>query len=206
MAASGSVARSTEQRIERRDELVACALALLRRDGPGALTMRNVADEAGVTATALYRHFASKEALLAEIVRAAYAVFRQSLMGQVPTGDPEVWLRLAFDRFLRFALEHPNYYRLLFVEPHGIGIDRYPDDFRAGRSSGFRQLRDLVAASMRAGVIAGQSSRDAADVALTIYAHMHGLITLFLAGRFPDARVFQRFYLESLDRLLSGLR
>lgn len=206
MAASSSVARSPELRIERRDELVASALALLRREGPTALTMRNVADEAGVTATALYRHFASKEALLVEIVRAAYAVFRRSLMGEVPKDDPQVWLRLAFDRFLRFALEHPNYYRLLFVEPHGIGIDRYPDDFRAGKSSGFRQLRDLVAESMRAGVLAGQPSRDSADVALTIYAHMHGLITLFLAGRFPDTRVFQRFYLESLDRLLKGLR
>ena len=168
--------------------------------------MRNVADEAGITATALYRHFANKEALLTEVIRAAYALFRRSLMGEVPEARPEARLRLAFDRFLRFALEHPNYYRLLFVEPHGVGIDRYPDDFRAGKSSGFRQLRDLVADSMRAGVLAGQPSRDAADVALTVYAHMHGLITLFLAGRFPDARVFQRFYLESLDRLLNGLR
>lgn len=191
---------------DRRDDLIASALVVLRRDGPAALTMRNVADEAGVTATALYRHYADKEALLADIVRATYRVFRQSLLVEVPEGNADVWLRLAHDRFLTFALEHPNYYRLLFLEPHGIGIDRYPADFQQGKSAGFRHLRDVVAACMREGVLAGEPAKHAADVALTIYAHMHGLIALFLGGRFPDAQVFQRFYLQSLDRLLDGLR
>jgi len=191
---------------DRRDDLIESALAVLRRDGPAALTMRNVADEAGVTATALYRHYADKEALLADIVRAAYRVFRQSLLVEVPSGNAEVWLRLAHDRFLTFALEHPNYYRLLFLERQGIGIDHYPADFQQGKSAGVRHLREVVADCMRAGVLAGEPSKNATDVALTVYAHMHGLIALYLGGRFPDVQVFQRFYLQSLDALLDGLR
>ena len=189
----------------RGDDMLAPALALLRREGPAALTMRNVAQEAGVTATALYRHFASKDALVQALVREVYGEFRKALVAELPAGAPAAWLRVAAERYVRFALEHPHYYRLLFVEPHGFGIDRYPDDFVNGKSPTFRQLRDLVAACMREGVLAGDPSRDAPDVALTIYAHLHGLVMLYLAGRFPQRRGFERFAGESLDRLVKGI-
>jgi AcrR family transcriptional regulator len=187
---------------KRGDDPLPAAVALLRRDGPGALTMRNVAAEAGVTATALYRHYADRDALIAAVVRDVYGVFRRWLVVPIGTGEPATWLRLAFDRFLHFALEHPNYYRLLFLEPHGHGIDRYPADFAAGRSSTFRQLRDVVEHCMAAGVL---RPADATDVALTVYAHMHGLIALHLAGRFPDPAEFARFYHRSMESLVAGI-
>ena len=74
--------------------------------------MRHVAAEAGVTPTALYRHFASKDALLREVRREVYRVFRPSSIAELPHGDRSVWLRLACDRYLRFTLGHPNYCRL----------------------------------------------------------------------------------------------
>jgi AcrR family transcriptional regulator len=169
--------------------------------------MRTVAAEAGITATALYRHYPDKDALLKALVKHVYGVFRQHLIVAIDDGDPVTWLRIAADRFLRFALEYPNYYRLLFHEPHNIGIDRYPADFVRGKSPTFRQLRDLVRAGINSGVIDANSAGDAAaaDIALTFYAHIHGLIMLRLAGRFPDDRAFQRFYGHSVERLLNGL-
>jgi AcrR family transcriptional regulator len=190
---------------KRGDDLLPAAMAVLRRDGPDALTMRNIAAEAKVTPTAFYRHFADKDALVRAVVREAFGVFRQAMVTELQGRHPEVWLRLAFERFLEFGLEHPNYYRLLFIEPHGFGIDRYPDDFRKGKSPAFRQLTSIVAECMRGGVLGGDPETDAPDVALVIYAHMHGLIALRLAGRFPDRREFKRFFLMSLDRLLAGL-
>jgi AcrR family transcriptional regulator len=191
---------------KRGSDLLAPALSVLQREGPEALTMRRVAEEAGVTATALYRHYADKDSLLKALVKHVYVVFLESLTAEPPQGNPEAWLRIAFDRFTRFGLDNPNYYRLLFIEPHGIGIDRYPEDFRSGKSAGFRRLRDIVAECMRAGVLAGLPSRDAPEVALTIYAHMHGLMTLYLGGRFSNRATFERFAAQSMDRLLGGLR
>jgi len=186
-------------------ELTAVALAVLRRDGPAGLTMRNVAVEAGITATALYRHFKDKDELVRAVVREAYAVFRSAMSDDVPQIDPHTLLRLAMDRFVRFAIDHPNYYRLLFIEPHGFGIDRYPYDFANGKSPTFRVLKDIVARCMTARVLRGSPKKDAADVALTVYAHMHGHVALYLAGRFPDAGEFQAFCVASLDRLIVGL-
>jgi AcrR family transcriptional regulator len=190
---------------KRGDDPLPPAMAVLLRDGPGALTMRNVAAEAGVTATALYRHYPGKDALVKAVVKATYEIFRRHLITEVEGGDPITWLRIAADRFLRFALDYPNYYRLLFEEPHGFGIDRYPDDFRKGKSPTFRQLRDLVHAAIESGALAGKPA-NAGDIALTFYAHLHGLIMLRLAGRFPDDAAFQRFYGQSVERLFQGLK
>jgi AcrR family transcriptional regulator len=188
----------------RRDQLIESALAVLRRDGPAGMTMRAVAAEAGVTATALYRHFPDKDALVAVTVREVYGEFRRALIVELSSGEPLDVLRLAFEAFLSFGMRHPNYYRLLFVEPHSVGIDRYPIDFVEGRSPTFRMLRDIVGRCMEAGLLATDRG-SAADVALTVYACMHGLIMLYLAGRFPDPGIFRGFYHESMERLLRGL-
>ncbi len=191
---------------KRGDDPLPSAMAVVMRDGPAGLTMRNVAAEAGVTATALYRHYPDKDALVKAVVKATYEEFRRHLITEVKGGDPISWLRIAADRFLRFSLNYPNYYRLLFEEPHGFGIDRYPEDFKRGKSPTFRQLRDLVRVAIESGQFAGDPNKDSADIALTLYAHLHGLIMLRLAGRFPDDASFQRFFAQSVERLLDGLR
>jgi AcrR family transcriptional regulator len=181
-------------------------MAVLRRHGPEALTMRQVAAEAGITATALYRHFEDKSALLTAVVAEVYRLFRKTMLASLPGTPPASWLLLAFDRYLRFALEHPNYYRLLFTEPHGIGIDRYPHDFQTKGAAAFRHLREVVWAGMQSGVVRGSSETEAGDVALTLYAHMHGLVMLHFAGRFGGNEViFEQFFHDSMNRILRGL-
>lgn len=193
----------TGANLPKRVPVLDAALAVVRRDGPAALTMRTVAAEAGVTATALYRHFASKDDLVRAVVGEAYRLFRSYLVAELEGDDPVRWLRLGFDRYLRFALEHRNYYRLLFASPHGA-VDRYPDDFARGRSAGFRQLRDVIAEGMARGTLRPD---EPADVALSVYAHMHGLVMLHFEGRFgDDDALFAGFYRRSMEHLLSGLR
>jgi WHG domain-containing protein len=80
---------------------------------------------------------------------------------------------------------------------------RFPDDFAARRSAAFSLLADRVAAAMAARELRDD---DPNEVALTLWAHAHGLILLQRAGRFghqlaPYRRAFDR----SLDRLVAGL-
>lgn len=189
---------------KRGEDPLPAALELLRREGPDALTMRNVAAEAGVTATALYRHYPDKEALIRALVHHVYGTF-VAAMEREAGDDPLATLRAAA-RFLRaYGLEHPNEYRLLFAHPHGFGIDRYPEDFLHGGARGFRMLREVVGKCMETGTLAGDAEEDAGEVALTLYGHMHGLIMLYLAGRFPQPTVFSSFYDRSVERLIEGI-
>ncbi|HUQ80831.1 MAG TPA: TetR/AcrR family transcriptional regulator [Gemmatimonadaceae bacterium] len=177
----------------------AAAHRVLARDGLAALSMRNVATEAGVTATAIYRHFKDKDELLRTIIRERYETFLQYLAEAAPAKRPFERLLAALDRYADFAIDHPTSYELLFVSPHGISIDRYPADFNSGRSRGFRQLRLLVEECIDAGEI---RDGDATDIALGMYAHAHGIVMLHRAGRFGGRNdVMRRFFRRSLSRL-----
>jgi AcrR family transcriptional regulator len=177
---------------------------VLARDGATALSMRNVAREAGVTATAIYRHFTDKDALLRTLIREQYDLFLEYL-SEATGRRPLDRLLSAFDRYLDFALDHPSGYELLFVSPHGVAIDRYPADFNSGRSRGFRQLKAAVEACIAAGEVRAGEARagEATDIALDFYAHAHGLVMLHRAGRFGGRNdVMRRFYRRSIARLV----
>lgn len=175
------------------------ARRVLVRDGVALLSMRTVAAEAGVTATAIYRHFQDKDTLLRTLIREQYDLFLQYLSEARPEKRPIDRLLAAFDRYVDFAIDHPNGYELLFVAPHGIGIDRYPSDFASGKSRGFRALKAMVDECIEAGQV---RDGDAADIALDFYAHAHGLVMLHRAGRFGGrVDALRRFARRSLARL-----
>jgi AcrR family transcriptional regulator len=87
------------------DRIIAAALELIDREGLGALSMRNLADELGTGTTTLYRHIAGKDEVL---VLVADAVLGESQLPAVAgNGWREVLEQLA--RSLRTVLaSHPN--------------------------------------------------------------------------------------------------
>lgn len=68
-----------------RDDVVGAALALVERDGPGALTMRRLATELGVGTPTIYWHVGSRDELVAEVIRAQSSRFaEQAVVGDTP--------------------------------------------------------------------------------------------------------------------------
>ena len=179
------------------------ALAVLRRDGPAGLTLRAVAQEGGFSNPAIYRHYENKDALIRDVIREIYGVFKSYLFEAIDVTGERKRLLAALDAACQFALDHPHSYELLFFTPHRLVIDRYPDDFRKGKSPGFRFLVEVVDACIRAGVL---QPGDATDAALSIVAHMHGLVILHQTGRFnDDDALFRKFYRRSMESLLNGM-
>jgi AcrR family transcriptional regulator len=68
VTASAAVELSRNTRHDRKTQIVATASELIRRRGYANVAMKDVAESVGVTAPALYRHFESKEALLAAAI------------------------------------------------------------------------------------------------------------------------------------------
>lgn len=179
------------------------ALAVLSRDGPDALTLRAVAEEGGFSNPAIYRHYENKDALIRDVIREIYGVFKSYLFEAVDVEGDRERLLASLEASCRFALDHPHYYALLFFTPHRLVIDRYPDDFRKGKSPGFRFLVEIITACMRSRHI---RRGDATDAALSIVAHMHGLVILHQTGRFrDDDELFRKFYRRSMADLLAGM-
>jgi AcrR family transcriptional regulator len=98
-----------------RDALLDATEQLLDAGGPGAVTLRAVGQRAGVSHNAPYKHFVSKEALLAAMaareLRRRYDELAASLRRDEP---PEVALRAALKRYAVWAVEYPERFRLIF--------------------------------------------------------------------------------------------
>jgi AcrR family transcriptional regulator len=183
-----------------KDRVLASARDLFVERGPGAVSMRAVARQAGVTAMAIYRHFENRPALLQAVLEQGFAIFLGYL--QRALAQPTPWERLwhAGDQYLAFALEHPRDYALLFMEPdedrHGKGPRIWQE------AATFRFLVDRIRECVDCSVL---GAGDPEQLATTVWAQCHGLVSLYLAGKLGlTEAAFRHLYATSLVQLALG--
>lgn len=182
-----------------RPRALAAAVEVLREGGVDALTMRAVAERAGVTATALYRHFEGKDALVRAATAHVAGGFRDALAAQVVGEGALERLRAMLEAQRRFAIEEPRFYDLLFVlPPEGRPVAPGP----VRRNTLFGGLVEAVVACIREGSLCDD---DPVEVALTLAALAQGLVLLERRGRFAGADEFGAFHAAALERVLRGL-
>ena len=95
--------------------LVEEGVALLREEGPGALSLRAIAKRVGVSHTAPRNHFGSLRGLLSAIAAEGFHRHAEAMRDGVgAASDPEARLRAAVEGYARFADENPDLYALMF--------------------------------------------------------------------------------------------
>lgn len=165
----------------------------------GDVSMRKVGDAVGVTATALYYHFRNKQALLDAIADRGFANFEARLRS-VDTQDPGGIIRGVLSGYRQFAQDHPNLFRLMFIEPRPVAR-KFPGDFAAHRSAVFNLLWKAVSDCMEDDADPDESLHLAHDV----WALTHGHILLWRAGRFSTEALFHEVLDRSIDRFIDTL-
>ena len=190
-------------RLTTAEKILRAAHKVFDREGADAVTMRRVAETVGITPMAIYRHFPNREALLKRVSDDGFQSVADCWQQQSGRGDVIGRLLATQMLYLDYALAHPH----LFDHAFSVRRDdarRFPEDFRARRSPTLNVVADAVAEGMRMGVL---REDDPWDVAMALWAHTHGLIALYRAGRFSyDDEQFRAFYRASIGRLLDGIR
>ena len=187
---------------ELKTRIASAARRILDDSGAEAISMRKIAQELGVSATAIYRHYRDKEELLDRITEQGFAVFARYLRTASQIGPPLRAVRAMSKGVLQFGLDHPELYDFLFLVPRA-NVRRFPHDFAAHRSVTFDLLLEKVTQGIEDGSFAAD---DPLEAALTIWAQVHGLISLYRAGRFGgDERRFRAIYGRSCERILNGI-
>lgn len=192
--------------MEMPERILRASRELLKNEGLSGFSMRGVAERVGVSATALYRHFHDKDALLSALLEQGFSTFYTYLMRSLAGKTPLDRLRRAGRSYLDFALEHPRDYALMFMTPcEELGLDRVSEQARARMEGTFVFLIDRVQECITAGVVAPHDPR---DVALNIWAEVHGLTCLRLNGQLAemDDLVFDQRIDFMLDRIELSLR
>ena len=183
-----------------REDILAATLELMDSDGAESVTMRQVAAAARITPMAIYKHFPNRDALL---VAAASAEYRR-IAGYFARANARTDVKglRGMLGYLDYALDHPQLFRFMFSGSRPEAF-QFPDDASSDKSPTFGLLQSVVLQLMEKGLL---KPDDAAETALSIWAHAHGLIALHLSGRIRlPPKAFRELYMRSLDRLLWGL-
>jgi AcrR family transcriptional regulator len=189
---------------ELRERILDCALDLYLEHGLKGLSMRHVGERLDVSATAIYRHYRNKEDLVHNVIGEAVKLFGSYLFRALSAKTPEERYRQSGEAYLAFALEKSKYYDVIFVVPPQLGAAELPEDLQQRSMATFQFLVDRVQECMESGFF---RKDDAHAVAMTIWGHAHGLVSIYLAKKFPmDEAAFRKLFWDSHARLLQGLR
>lgn len=184
------------------DQICAAALEILEAEGAEEVSMRRVAQKVGITPMAIYHHFKNREALLSSVVDHEFSALETDFVQQSLSGICEEDILRILDIYVGYALERPRVFDYVFAVNRS-GARRFPEDFRGGRSPTLNRMAEIV----RAGMTKGQlRSDDAWEVAMQLWAHVHGYVMLYRAGRFSlSEKSFRALVKRSILRLLYGL-
>ena len=176
--------------IDLKDACVQEARALIAEQGLERLSLREVARRLGVSHQAPYKHYPSRDHLLAELIRRCFGEFAAFLDDRPP--EPEPWADLAAlgERYLRYAAEHPLEYRLLFGAPWPQAEDgqAWP-----GLVADAVHAFDVLRGVLRRLHGASAAQRAAVDLdAMAIWSALHGLATLTQADVMGQLRLAPR--------------
>jgi AcrR family transcriptional regulator len=98
-----------------RKRIIDAASKVFLEEGYRSLSMRRVAQEAGCSQMAMYRHFANKEALTQHICTQIYTRFATKMNREIEAvADPRERLRRFIAELIRFATSYPDHYSLIF--------------------------------------------------------------------------------------------
>ena len=186
-----------------RDRLAASARKILESEGSGQISMRRIADDVGVTAMAVYRHFADREELLNALADRGFEELSVKLEAARLRGDLDQRMKTVLNANLDFALQHPRLFELMFLERR-TQARRYPRDFKAGASPTANQFAVLVEEGVRKGVF---KQVDLWEVVFESGALLQGLMMLYLGGRIDATeKEFRVMCHRAMGRYFDGIR
>lgn len=186
----------------RRAEILLAAERIFVEVGYEGATIRRIADEVGLSSTALYMHFSEKSEILHEICRSAFSRLHEANAAVVAQADlPEVRLRRLLEGYVEFGFDNPNAYRLIYLTRPVEARDGAQDVAQALGGELFRAFEATVEEVGRA----GRLRHEPIATAQVLWAGAHGIVSLIITKPYFDW-VDRRTLRETmLDALFHGL-
>ena len=176
MAVTKSISRD-----DVRSSILEASIALMNEGGLGSLSMREVARRAGVSHQAPYHYFADREAILAELAGDGFDRLYDYMVSAIGLARDKAGKNRAMgEAYIRFALNNPEVFRLMF-RCEMVDLANYPEAKEKAD-----KCFQLVADTLGAVITADKTSADLAPV-IAAWSTAHGLATLMLEGKLGEA-------------------
>jgi AcrR family transcriptional regulator len=187
----------------RRAEILRAAELIFVRDGHAGATIRKIADEVGVSSTALYMHFRDKDQILKEICETAIATMlaNNTEISRRPI-DAVSRVRMMLQAYMDFGLENPNAYRLVFCDAVDEGAPGRSDLTVDLGAQTYERFRGVVAELAQEARLRYGDTETATQM---LWMACHGLVALRITRPGFEWRPAAELAIEMLDSLLHGL-
>ncbi|MEM8487864.1 MAG: TetR/AcrR family transcriptional regulator [Bacteroidota bacterium] len=176
---------------------------LLVSNGFAGLSMRTIAREMNYSATSIYLHFKNKDALFHALIEEGMAMLfeRQRKIAKQYSQDVLERLRALCAGYIKFGLEYPEYYEIMFML-HPELTTRFPkESFRRARRN-LALMKITLDEGIKRDVIDVEDSHAATNV---MWASLHGAVSILLARRL-EARINPQDFIENmLDNIVRSV-
>ena len=186
----------------RRAEILEAAERIFVEVGYEGATIRRIADEVGLSSTALYMHFSEKSEILHEICRTAFArlqAMNQAVMDE--PGPPDVRLRRLLEAYVAFGFDNPNAYRLTYLTRPVEARDGAQTAAQSLGGELYRAFEAVVGDVAAEGYLRG----DPRTAAQTLWAGAHGVVSLMITKPYFDWVGREALTRSMIDALIAGL-
>ena len=194
-----------------KQELIDCACRLCERDGYTKLSIRSLAKESGVSQTAPYRHFKTKEVLYASVATEGFKKLSKAFHVDASKKITKKHLVEIGCKYIEFGLKNANTYDLMFGTAVGNFAD-YPELLESANSS-YENFRSSFSK------LANDSDEVIAFKCITLWSMVHGLVGILRkvqvigdesmidseVGPMSTANVISGNLEDHLDKVVSGL-
>ena len=179
-----------------KNALIKAGVEILSSEGVEGLSLRKVAQRAGVSHNAPYSHFADKQSLIAAISTEGFKQLYQGLDAAISSypDDPKRQLQKGARAYVQFAINNTDTFKIMFS-----GVlekeKEYPAFVKISHKT-FERVVDVVHACQEAGLL---RSAPAEIMAVAVWGQIHGIISLMLEGQISHT-VLDRFDIGEIIR------
>lgn len=175
------MARPKTHTAELGERLMTCALDAVAQDGLGSLALRTIAERAGTSTTAVYALFGNKEGMQRAVLERAFGEFADDQELVEETDDPLTDMAGLGARYVQWAIDHPRLYEAMFGE---MLAGMTPSaELGLARLRAVARISGAVQRALDSGAF---RTADPATVTASLWAQVHGLALLIIAGQLPE--------------------
>jgi AcrR family transcriptional regulator len=177
----GITERKSREKQALRERILDASRRIVMREGFGALSMRKIADAIEYSPATLYLHFQNRDEIARALCTEGYAQLLASLMPHAALADPAERLKALWRAYVAFGVEHPESYRLIFMEDPTYLSAAFESAAQDGEDTGdvaFRLVADAFDQLKLQGRMPAASDSGVCTEAL--WATMHGIVALRL--------------------------
>ncbi len=174
--------RREREKTETREIILDAARELFAAEGYEGVSMRKVAEKIEYSPTAIYVHFKDKEDLFHELCHCDFARLAAEFQSRSLPTDPAEQIRQIGRIYIEFGIRYPNHFKLMFMTPHPPTPLKQRDHEVLGNpeKDSYAFLMMTVRQALAAGIFRDEL-RDAELIAQTLWAAVHGVISLQIA-------------------------